>query len=51
MAIFPFRPSRFLMWVRKIVGNDQLILSLLAIVVGAAAGGAGIVLREAIALV
>lgn len=51
MAKFPFRPSRLLMWVRKIVGNDQLILSLLAIVVGAAAGGAGIVLREAIGLV
>jgi chloride channel protein, CIC family len=51
MAKFPFKPSRLLMWVRKIVGNDQLILSLLAIVVGAAAGGAGIVLREAIGLV
>ena len=51
MARFPFRPSRLLMWVRKIIGNDQLLLSLLAIVVGAAAGGAGIVLREAIALV
>ena len=50
MVNFPFRPSRLLMGVRKIVGNDQLILALLAIVVGTAAGGAGIVLREAIAL-
>ena len=39
------------MRLRRLVRNDQLILSVLALVVGAAAGGAVIVFREAIALV
>ncbi|MCB2102916.1 MAG: chloride channel protein [Rhodobacterales bacterium] len=44
-------PSRVLMWLRKIVRNDQLILSVLALVVGAL-GGAGVILfREGMDLV
>ena len=39
------------MRLRRLVRNDQLILSVLALVVGAAAGGAVIAFREAIAFV
>ena len=39
------------MRLRKVVGNDQLIVSVLAIVVGIATGGAVIVFRESIDLI
>ncbi|MDP6772749.1 MAG: chloride channel protein [Rhodospirillales bacterium] len=45
------RWSRALLRLRRLVRNDQLILSVLALVVGAAVGGAVIAFREAIALV
>ncbi len=51
MAAMRFKPSRVLMRLRRVVRNDQLILSLLALVVGAAAGGAGILFREGIGIV
>jgi chloride channel protein, CIC family len=45
------RPSRLLMRLRKVVRNDQLILSILAVGVGIAGGGAVIVFREGIDLI
>ena len=45
------RLSRVLLRLRRLVRNDQLILSVLALVVGAAVGGAVIAFREAVALV
>ncbi len=44
-------PSRMLMRLRRLVRNDQLILSILAVAVGAAAGGGTILLREGISLI
>lgn len=46
-----FTVSRLLMRLRKVLGNDQLIVSILALVVGAAGGGAVILFREGIVLV
>jgi chloride channel protein, CIC family len=51
MARRRLRPSRILMRLRRIIRNDQLILSILAVVVGAAAGGGVIAIRELIDLV
>jgi len=45
------KASRVLLRLRRIVRNDQLILSVLALVVGVVGGGAVIVFREAIDLV
>lgn len=47
----PITPSRLLHWTRRLVRNDQLLLSLLALVVGAVSGGAVIGFREAISFV
>ncbi len=46
-----FRASRLLMWLRRVVRNDQLILTFLALVVGAAGGFAVVVFRDAIVFV
>ncbi|MEW5729382.1 MAG: chloride channel protein, partial [Pseudomonadota bacterium] len=46
-----FRPSRALMRLRRVLGNDQLVVSLMALAVGAAVGGAVIGFREAIVVV
>ena len=46
-----FTPSRFLMYARRVVRNDQLILSVLALFIGVAGGGAVIVFREGITLI
>ena len=43
--------SRFLKALRRVVGNDQLILAVLALFVGSASGGAVILFRETITLV
>jgi len=43
--------SRVLMRARRTIGNDQLILAILAVVVGGLSAGAIILFREAIALV
>ena len=51
MARRRLRPSRILMRLRRIIRNDQLILSVLAVVVGALAGGGTILIREGIDLV
>ena len=51
MAKRRLRPSRILMRLRRIIRNDQLILSILAVFVGAAAGGGVIAIREGIDLV
>ena len=51
MASHGLTGSRLLMWLRRIIRNDQLILSVLALFVGAAGGGAVILFREAIVLV
>ena len=51
MARQRLRPSRVLVRLRWIIQNDQLILSILAVVVGAVAGGAAIAIREGIDLV
>jgi CIC family chloride channel protein len=45
------RLSRILIRLRRIIRNDQLILSILAVFVGAAAGGGVILIREGIDLV
>ncbi|MAF49252.1 MAG: chloride channel protein [Rhodospirillaceae bacterium] len=45
------RPSRILMRMRRLVRNDQLILAVLAVVVGALAGLGTVVLRQGIVLV
>jgi CIC family chloride channel protein len=45
-----FHISKALMRVRRVVRNDQLVLSILALFVGSAVGGAVIVFREAINL-
>jgi len=45
------RPSRMLKWMRRLLRNDQLVLGLLAVAVGAAAGGGVVLFREAIGLV
>ncbi len=45
-----FHISKALMRVRRVVRNDQLILSILAMVVGSAVGGAVILFREGIDL-
>ncbi|MEE9544887.1 MAG: chloride channel protein [Rhodospirillales bacterium] len=45
------RLSRLLRRLRKIVGNEQLILAILALAVGAAGGGAVILFRQGIAQV
>ncbi|MBT5941262.1 MAG: chloride channel protein [Rhodospirillaceae bacterium] len=45
------KPSRILMRLRRIIRNDQLILSILAVFVGAVAGGGVILIREGIDLV
>ena len=45
------RPSRILIRLRRIIRNDQLILFILAVFVGAAAGGGVILIREGIDLV
>lgn len=45
------RPSRVLMRLRRLLRNDQLVLGLLALAVGALAGGAVIAFREGISLV
>ena len=45
------RLSRLMPRLRKIVGNEQLILSILALTVGAAGGGAVILFRQGIAQV
>ncbi len=50
MAKSRFMASRFLMRIRRALGNDQLVLSVLALVVGAAVGGAVILFREGINL-
>ena len=42
------RVSRILMRLRRIIRNDQLILSVLAVFVGLAAGGGVIAIRELI---
>lgn len=46
-----FVVSRVLMRIRRIVRNDQLILAVLAVVVGACSGGAIILFREGISVV
>ncbi|MCP5367546.1 MAG: chloride channel protein [Hyphomicrobiales bacterium] len=46
-----FKASRLLMRLRKVVGNDQLVLSALAVVVGAGSGAGVIAFREAIGLI
>ncbi len=51
MASHGLTGSRILMWLRRVIRNDQLILSVLALFVGAAGGGAVILFREAIILV
>jgi CIC family chloride channel protein len=50
MARRRFRLNRLLTRLRRVVKNDQLILSVLAVLVGAIAGGGTILLREGIAL-
>ncbi len=45
------RPSRLLMLVRRVFGNDQLVLGVLSLVVGAAVGGAIVGFRELIGLI
>jgi CIC family chloride channel protein len=45
------RPSRALRSLRRFVRNDQVILTVLALVVGTVSGGAIVVFRETIALV
>jgi CIC family chloride channel protein len=45
-----FTVSRMLMRIRRVVRNDQLVLSVLALIVGIAAGGAVILFREGINL-
>ena len=51
MASSRTRLNRILMRLRRIVRNDQLILSILAVFVGAAAGGGVIAIRELIDLI
>ncbi|MDH5748720.1 MAG: chloride channel protein, partial [Rhodospirillales bacterium] len=51
MSMPIFTPSRFLMYARRVVRNDQLILSVLALFIGVAGGGAVIVFREGITLI
>jgi CIC family chloride channel protein len=46
-----FRASRILLRLRRVVRNDQLILSVLALVVGVVGGGAVIGFREGIGLI
>jgi len=48
MAKYRFKASRLLMRLRKIIGNDQLVLSALAVLVGAGTGGGVILFRETI---
>lgn len=43
--------SRVMMRLRRVIRNDQLILAILALVVGAAAGGGVVLFREGIGLV
>ena len=51
MASSRTRLNRILMRLRRIIRNDQLILSILAVFVGAAAGGGVIAIRELINLI
>ena len=46
-----FKADHALMGLRRLLANDQLLLSALAVVVGAASGGAVILFREGIGLV
>jgi CIC family chloride channel protein len=48
MARPRIRMSRILMRLRRFIRNDQLILSILAVFVGATAGGGVIAIRELI---
>jgi len=50
MATSRFHISRALMRVRRVLRNDQLVLSILALIVGSAVGGAIILFREGINL-
>ena len=51
MAGHPIRASRAIRWLRRLIRNDQLILSLLAIVVGGATACAVVLFRETIGAV
>ena len=51
MASSRTRLNRILMRLRRIIRNNQLILSILAVFVGAAAGGGVIAIRELINLI
>ncbi|MBL6927793.1 MAG: chloride channel protein [Rhodospirillales bacterium] len=51
MAIGRITISRGLMWARRVLRNDQLILAVLAVFVGACSGGAIILFREGISQV
>ena len=48
MANSRIRVSRILVWLRRIIKNDQMILSILAVFVGATAGVGVIAIRESI---
>ena len=48
MADSKIRFGRILMRLRRLIRNDQLILSILAVFVGAVAGGGVIAIRELI---
>ena len=48
MALYKIRFTRILTRLRRFIRNDQLILSILAVFVGAAAGGGVIAIRELI---
>ena len=50
MTTSRFHISRALMRVRRVLRNDQLVLSILALIVGSAVGGAIILFREGINL-
>ncbi len=51
MSVRQFSASQVLLAIRRVFRNDQLVLSILAVVVGLAAGGCIIVFREGYAVV
>ena len=51
MRLRSLTPERVFVRLRRFVRNDQLVLSVLALVVGAVAGGAVVAFREAILIV